>query len=200
MKQLSLILSGAALVISGIVLYRQMNNKNSSVPFAEGNAKPIKGITANGSFKIAYFDMDSIENNYQYFKDALNAIKTKEESLNNELLLMDRSYKKKIQEWQQKGNAMSQSETEAANREYQQMQQEMTNRRSEMQQTMEILKNDEMSKIRKRLDDFLKNYNKDNRYNFIFSYTPEFMFYKDSLCNITGDVVKGLNESYKKKD
>jgi outer membrane protein len=113
---------------------------------------------------------------------------------------MDRSYKKKIEEWQQKGNTMSQSETEAANREYQQMQQEMTNRRSQMQQTMENLKSDEMNKIRKRLENFLKNYNKDNRYNFIFSYTPEFMFYKDSLCNITGDVVKGLNESYKKKD
>jgi outer membrane protein len=200
MKQLSLILSGVALVISGAVFYQQMNNKKPSVPALEVSARRDISTVANTNFRIAYFDMDSIENNYQYFKDALNAIKSKEESLNNELLIMDRSYKKKIQEWQQKGNTMSQSETEAANREYQQMQQEMTNRRTEMQQTMENLKNDEMSKIRKRLENFLKEYNKENRYNFIFSYTPEFMFYKDSLCNITVDVVKGLNESYKKKN
>ncbi len=200
MKQLSTILSGVALLVSGIVLYLQWSEKKVPAASNERSSVVHQEGTASGSFKIAYFDIDSIENNCQYFKDALNAIKDKEESLNNELLVRDRANKKKMQEWQLKANTMSQSESEAANREYQQMQQEMANRRAEMQQSMESLKADEMSKIRKRLESFLKDYNKDNRYNFIFSYTPEFMFYRDSLYNITGDVVKGLNENYKKKD
>jgi outer membrane protein len=78
MKQLSLILSGLALVISGVVFYQQMNSKKSSGSgTVEANAKPNNETVANGNFRIAYFDMDSIENNYQYFKDALNSIKAK---------------------------------------------------------------------------------------------------------------------------
>jgi outer membrane protein len=95
---------------------------------------------------------------------------------------------------------MSQTEAEAANREYQQMQQQFASRKQQMDQTMENLKRDEMAKIRKRLEDFLKEYNKDNKYNYIFSYTPEFMFYKDTVYNITSDVIKGLNDAYRKKE
>ena len=49
-----------------------------------------------------------------------------------------------------------------------------------------------------RIQDFLKVYNSDGRYDYVFSYEPGFMFYKDSALNITGDVIKGLNDLYAK--
>jgi len=50
-----------------------------------------------------------------------------------------------------------------------------------------------------RIQNFLKEYNKDGRYDYIFSYEPGFMFYKDTALNITKDVITGLNEEYLRK-
>jgi outer membrane protein len=164
--------------------------------------RPAAVAPANGggsSFAIAYFDVDSLENNFQLYKDAMGRIKTKEDALTSDLTTMEKSYQKKIAEWQQKGNTMSQTEAESANREYQEMQQRFAARKQEMEQTMENIKRDEMAKIRKKLEGFLKDYNKEKRYNYIFSYVPDFMFYRDTIYNITPDLIKGLNDYYKEK-
>lgn len=196
MKQISLILSILAVCLAGVVLYLQLTeNKTPARPAAIAPANNGSGP----SFSIAYFDVDSLENNFQSYKDAMSRIKTREDALTGELTTMEKSYQKKIAEWQQKGNTMSQAETESANREYQEMQQRFAARKQEVEQTMETIKRDEMSKIRKKLESFLKDYNKDRKYNYIFSYVPEFMFYKDTLYNITPDLIRGLNDFYKDK-
>jgi outer membrane protein len=196
MKQLSLILSIVATGLAGIVLFLYFKDRQQPA-----SARPAVAAPANGtpSFAIAYFDVDSLENNFQSYKDAMTRIKTKEETLTSELTTMERAYQKKIAEWQQKGNTMSQAEAESANREYQEMQQQYASRKQQMEQTMENTKRDEMAAIRKKLEGFLKDYNKDKKYNYIFSYVPDFMFYKDTIYNITPDLIKGLNEYYKEK-
>jgi len=195
MKQLSLILSIVATCLAGVLLYLHINEKQAP-------ARPVVAAPAGGgsaSFAIAYFDVDSLENNFQLYKEAMSRIKTKEDALASDLSGMEKNYQKKIAEWQQKGNTMSQAEAESANREYQEMQQRFAARKQEMEQTMENIKRDEMAKIRKKLEGFLKDYNKERKYNYIFSYVPDFMFYRDTIYNITPDLIKGLNEFYKEK-
>jgi outer membrane protein len=53
--------------------------------------------------------------------------------------------------------------------------------------------------IRKKIEEFLKEYNKDKGYADIFSNSQGLMYYKDTAYNITNDMIKGLNESYKKQ-
>jgi len=53
--------------------------------------------------------------------------------------------------------------------------------------------------VKKKIEDYLKEYNKDKGYAFIFSSSPDLMYYKDSAYDITPDVIKGLNILYKKK-
>jgi len=196
MKQLSLVLSIAALAVSGILLFLQLKKAEPLKPVV---AAPVTNNGAS-SFKIAYFELDSLQNNYQYFKDALSTLKTKEESMNNELASLEKSYQKKIAEWQQKGNNMSQAEAESANREYQQMQQNFQTRKQQLDQNINDQMNDTRKKIRERLETYLKEYNKDKNYSYILSDFPEGIFYKDTAYNITDDLIKGLNESYKKKN
>ena len=199
MKQLSLILSIIATGLAGTLLFLYTKDHHSVPQPHPAAAVPVNGNGSASTFAIAYFDMDSLETNYQYFKDAMSRLKSKEDASNTELATMERTYQKKIAEWQQKGNAMSQAEAEAANREYQQMQQQYVAKKQELEQKMESLKRDETTKVRKRLEDFLKDYNKDRKFNYIFSYAPEFMFYRDTIYNITPDLIKGLNDLYKDK-
>ena len=198
MKQLSLILSIIAIALSGVLVFLKLKGNE---PAKQVSTTPAAAATPAdaASFKIAYFEMDSLQNNYQYFKDALSTLKSKEESMTNELASIEKSYQKKIAEWQQKGNNMSQAEAEAANREYQQMQQNYQSRKQQLDQSINDQANDTRKKIRERLEAYLKEYNKDKHFSYIFSDFPEGIFYKDSSYNITNELIRGLNESYKKK-
>jgi len=199
MKQLSLILSIIALGLSGVLLFLHLK-QNGQVKPAATTAAPVTATDNGNGFRIAYFELDSLQSNYQYFKDALNTLKTKEESMNNELASLEKNYQKKVGEWQQKGNTMSQAEQEAATREAQAMQQNFQSRKEQLSQNIQDQMNDTRKKIRDRLEAYLKDYNKDKHYSYIFSDFPEGIFYKDTVYNITNDLIKGLNESYKKKD
>jgi outer membrane protein len=196
MKQLSLIISIVAAALAGTLLYLRLKETNVVKPVTT----PAVTAAAGANFKIAYFELDSLQNNYQYFKDALNSLKGKEESMNTELATLEKTYQKKIAEWQQKGTTMSQAESEAANREYQQMQQNFQARKQQLDQTMNDQMNESKKKIRERLEMYLKEYNRDKNYAYIFSDFPEAIFYKDTMYNITNDLIKGLNEAYKKKN
>ncbi len=201
MKQLSISLNVLLLILVGILFYLHF----------EGNNKPaIKELPVNSrnvvstgpetpSSKIGYFEMDSLQANYDYFKDALNHLKEKERVMNTELAGMEKDYQKKVNEWQKKGAAMSQAEADAAQRENAQLQQAYQVRKQSLEesfgkQSMEFKKD-----IKKKIEEYLKDYNKDKNYSYVLSYEPDFIFLRDTTCNITHDLVKGLNAAYKKK-
>lgn len=198
MKQLSLVLSIVAVGLSGVLLFMHIKEKDGAKRVI---ALPL-AASANSSnnFRIAYFELDSLQNNYQYFKDELNKLKSKEEAEQNELTSMEKSYRKKVADWQQKWKNMSPAEQEAANSEIQQMQQNLQNRKQQLDQNINDQMNDTRKKIRDRLESYLKEYNRDKSYSYIFSDFPEGIFYKDTVYNITNDLIKGLNESYRKKE
>ena len=107
-------------------------------------------------------------------------------------------FQKKIKEWQDKGANMTQAEGEAAQREYGQMQQRYQKRQMDLEQELQKQKVDLMTDLRKKVEDFLKEYNKEKGYAFILSYEPGFMlYYKDTLYDVTSDVIAGLNKKYK---
>ncbi|MEO5999269.1 MAG: OmpH family outer membrane protein [Chitinophagaceae bacterium] len=201
MKQLSIGLNIILVVLVGILFYLHFDGRNKSAV----NVLPTKSDaavnTATGlaSSRIGYFEMDSLQANYAYFKDALTHLKEKEQTMNAELAGMEKDYQKKVTEWQKKGAAMSQAEADAAQRENAQLQQAYQVRKQSLEesfgkQSMEFKKD-----IKKRIEEYLKGYNKDKNYSYILSYEPDFIFLRDTTCNITPDLVKGLNAEYKKK-
>ncbi|KYP14231.1 OmpH family outer membrane protein [Flavihumibacter sp. CACIAM 22H1] len=195
MKYLSLVLSAVATLISGYLLVQHMGSKSGS---KKTDAASSTTSDQSAEFRIAYFDIDSLQNKYEYFKDALGELKVKEENMNKELSSLERSYQKKINEWQQKGASMSQSEAEAVQREYGQMQQNYQQRRLTLEQQLENLKMDYKKNIKTKIEEYLRQFNKDKGYSYIISYEPELMFYRDTAYNITDQIIQGLNAEYKK--
>ncbi|HEX6426909.1 MAG TPA: OmpH family outer membrane protein [Niastella sp.] len=195
MKNISTILSILALVLIGVLFYLHFSTgdkqKKVSVPTDKN---------ATSSFAIAYFDIDSLQEHYTYFKDVSGDIKKKESSMNAELNDLTNKYQRTIKKWQEKGNNITQAEGEAAQREVGLLQQQYQQRKGELEQEMQKLQVDRMSELRKQVEEFLKEYNKDKKYSYILSYEPGFIiYYKDSAYNITGDLISGLNTQYKEK-
>jgi outer membrane protein len=75
----------------------------------------------------------------------------------------------------------------------------LKNKRQMMEQEIQDESFKKLQDVNKRIEDYLKGYNKDKGYAYIFSNVPDMMYYKDTVYNITADIVKGLNEQYKQK-
>ncbi|MFL5743570.1 MAG: OmpH family outer membrane protein [Niastella sp.] len=195
MKNISTLLSIIALVLIGVLFYFQ---------FAKGNQQKKVAVkndnNAATSFAVAYFDIDSLQEHYEYFKDVSGDMKKKENAMNAELNDLTNKYQRTVRKWQEKGNNITQPEMESAQREVGLLQQQIQQRKGELEQEMQKLQVDRMSELRKQVEEFLKDYNKDKKFAYILSYEPGFIiYYKDPAYNITGDLINGLNTQYKDK-
>ena len=195
MKYISIVLSVIALGLIAVLFSMQSKQGQQLKQHSEGEKK-----TAGSGFKIAYFDMDSLEAHYDFFKDAQSQVKAKESAMQMELSSLDRANQKKVEAWRQKGNTMTQAEGEQAQQEYQAMQQNFQSRKQALEQDVYKYTEDLKTNIRRKIEDYLKEYNKQKNYTYIIAYDPSsFVYSKDTTYNITGDLVEGLNSAYKKK-
>ncbi|NML22880.1 OmpH family outer membrane protein [Pseudoflavitalea sp. G-6-1-2] len=199
MRNISTILSVLALVLIGVLFYLHFSGNKGTKKVSDEGTK-----AAQHDFKIAYFDIDSLQNHYEYFKDVLEQMKKKESSMNAELNQMNNQYQRRVQqlqaEIQAKGQGVTQADELKAQNELQTMQRNFGERKASLEQDMQKTQVENMATLRKTVEDYLKEYNKTKGYAFILSYEPGLlMYYKDSLYDVTGDLIKGLNEQYKKK-
>ncbi len=94
---------------------------------------------------------------------------------------------------------MTQAEGEQAQRDYQTMQQEFQSRKQTLEQALYKSTEDLKTSIRKKIEEFLRDYNKQKNYSYIIEYDPNsFIYTKDTVYNITSELVDGLNSAYKK--
>jgi outer membrane protein len=102
---------------------------------------------------------------------------------------------------QQKAASMSQAQQQDAMQEINKMQQDLQERKQNIDNDLFNANSKMKEDILTRIQNFLRDFNKDGKYSYIFSYEPGFMFYKDSTLNITPEVIQGLNslDSSKKK-
>lgn len=195
MRNISTILSIIALALTGVLFYLHFSHTEKLRQVTVAANK-----NGNNGFKIAYFDIDSLQSNYTFYKDALEEMKSKESAANAELQDIKARFQRRIQQLQEKGPSMSQTEGEAAQREVAKMEQDYRKREAQLQENLQNQQMDMTKLMRKQIEDFLAEYNKQKGYAYIFSYEPGFiMYYKDSLYDVTADLVKGLNEQYKNK-
>jgi outer membrane protein len=161
------------------------------------------GVTTNAasstSFRIAYFDMDSIANSFSMVKEVKSELSKREDAMNNELVRMEKEYRSKAAQYQAQAANMNQAQSEMAQRDMMQMQQAMQGRKQQMEQDYQEFQMRKQLDVRTKIEDFLKQYNQNNTYSYIVSYEPGLFYYKDTAYNITGDVIKGLNADYGKK-
>ena len=186
-----------ALLLTGVLFYVIYHKPPQPPAYV---SLPNTNQSTAGSLRMAYFNLDSLEAHYQYFKDVLDQVKNKENEMNAELSGMEKNYQKKISEWQKKAPTMSQTEGQEAQQENAQMQQSYQIRKQTLQESLLKHNEDLKTDIRRKIEDYLKDYNKAKGYNYIISYDANsFIYLKDTANNITDDLLGGLNAAYKKK-
>jgi outer membrane protein len=196
MNKISTVLSVLSLVLVGVLYFLYFSNKEQG----KKASNALENTTAANDFRIAYFDIDSLQTNYEHYKDAIEELKKTEQTMAAELQALRTRYQNYIAELQKKGENMTQAEGERAQRELQTMDRNYARREQELQNELQNKQVDLLKKLNTEIETFLADYNKEKGYAYIFSYQPgNLLYFKDTLFDITPDVVRGLNELYKSK-
>jgi outer membrane protein len=198
MKNGILILNAVLLVLVGVLFYLHFSSNSNKSTVKKSDSKIAQNTAPE--FKIAYFEMDSLENSFEMVKDVKSELGKKEESINGELERLERTYRNKAAQYQSQAQTMTQVQSEMATRDMMQLQQNMQSRKQQLDQEYQDFYMRKMKDVKTRIEDYLKEYNTQKGYTYIFAYEPGLFYYRDTTYNITGDVVKGLNDRYKKKN
>ena len=190
MKSTAWIINGV-LAVAIIVLF-VLHFQGGSTPTSVGGVK-------NSNGKIAYFEIDSIQNNYEFFKEVKAALQAKDQENTKTLTLLKNDYIAKYQDLQKYASSLSQ--VDIANRQQDLAKVEKNYAAKEQQLAAEMQEESykRLQEVKKKIEEYLAAYNKGKQYDYIFSNNPDLMYYKDTANDITADIIKGLNEAYKNK-
>jgi len=179
------------LAVAVIVLYILHFNSSST---------PIKtSAAAAGGSKVAYFEIDSIQNNYEFFKEVKSALQVKDMENAKQLTALKNAYVAKYQDLQKNGQYLSQAEVGSRQQELVAAEKNYTSKEQQLSQELQEESFKRLQEVKKKIESFLAEYNKNKQFAYIFSSNPDLMYYKDTAYDITADIVKGLNAAYQPK-
>ncbi len=171
------------------------NKKNGNYT----SKKPKKdSIQQENSFSMAYFEMDSIETHYQMVKDVKAEISSREKQYNQSLAGLETEYRNKILEYQKKESTMTQADYENVQMELKRLENSLGGRKNKLDQDYADFVTKKNLSVKKMIEEYLQEFNHDNRYTYIISYEPGLFYFRDTVYNITSEILQGLNEDYKK--
>jgi len=163
----------------------------------EHRIKDANAAVAN-NFKIAYFELDSLQEHYTYFKEVRDELNRQESQRTKQLDNIRANYMNKLKEYNQKGATMSQTDQSNFEQQLRTLQNNYEERQQQLGQEMNALYMQKMQNVKQRIQDFLKSYCRDKGYAYVFAASSDdYLYYKDTVRDITSDIVDRLNEEYK---
>lgn len=190
MNKLSLALSSAAMAVTVLTSCNNAPKANDtkSVP------------TVSAELKIAYIESDSIMSQYQFAKDFSAILQKKSTNIQNTLNGKQQAVQVAAAKLQQdyQSNSLTQEQAQARQAAIQKQASDLDalNQRLTSEFQKEQLKYQQA--LQDSIDHYLASYNKDKKYSFILTKGGvSNILYADKSCDITDDVIKGLNKTYK---
>lgn len=176
-------------------LYYAFYNKPASPQFVKRT-----NDTALNHIKLAYFDMDTLEKYYEYAKVTRNYLKNKNEAMEDRLNKIRSDYTSKVNDYNKRGASMSQTEQSQMQEDLARMQNAYDQQQQSLSQEFQGEYMQKMLDLKNKIQEFLKSYSLQKGYAYVFSTSTDdnVIYYKDTLRNITTDIVAQLNAAYKK--
>ena len=199
MKNLSLILNGVLLVAVVVLFF---------LVLGRGTVKEVApGLKSGDSSKvttlpIAYVNIDSLLLNYTFAKNANESLIKKQEDSRSTINGRARQLQTEMSEFQRKleNNAfLSRERAEAAQTEILKKQKDLQDMDGKLSQQLMEQQQKMSEQLRDTINAFMKDYNKDGKYQMIISNTAnDNILYAGKAYDITADVIKELNARYTK--
>jgi outer membrane protein len=177
-----------------VLLVLNFSKKGSSTAVSNGKTDSTQVL------KFAYVDLDSLQEKYVYYQEKTKEFNSKKEAADRDLNAAFQKIDNERVAFIQRGQSVTQAEAENFQRVYQGKMQNLEEQKKQLENNIATEGMKTMEELKKTMNAFLEEYNKDKKYTFIFSFSTamDVLFYKDKSFDITNDVVDGLNKAYKK--
>jgi outer membrane protein len=194
MKNLSLVLNIVLLVAVLVLFYLHFSGGKSSA------ASDSAGDTTAVDLKIAYIVSDSVLKRYDYLKVNMEQLEAKKTKMDQDYRNRAMGLQNEFNTYQRNVNTMTLGQVRATEEDLQKKQQNL--QMYEQALTQQLMQ--EEAKLQKALYDrittFLKGYCPDKGLQVVLKFdNSSDVLYGGRALDITEDVVKGLNESYKQE-
>lgn len=176
-----------------VLFYLQFSGKSGKTSSDSSVAVPT------GNYKVAYFEGDSLQSQFDYYKEVQLQLQTKANENQRQIGQMRTILTNKYQELQKLSQMLSQAEM--ANKQQEFLQQEKAFQGKEKMLADEFQEEQirKLQDVKKKIEDYLKTYNQEKGYALILNNYPDLIYYKDPAYDITADLISGLNKMYPKK-
>ena len=185
-------------IFSALAIAAMMVSCNNASPKMDD--QPASGSASGAGIKIAYVEVDSLMTQFDFAKDYSESLQKKSINARNTLTQKGNALQAAVNNFQQKlNNNGFQSREQAAGvqaaLERQQRDLQELQARLEGELASETAKFNEA--LRDSLQNFLKDYNADKKFDLILSKAGDNILMADKKFDITQDVINGLNKRYK---
>lgn len=200
MKNISLIVNAvlgvAVIILFILVLGGRKSNGAPGVQFGGDSTLTVK-------LPIAYVNVDSLLLNYQFAKESNETLLKKQEDSRLDLNVQARQLQGEMAEFQRKleNNAfLSRERAEQEQNRLMRKEQDLQQLNAKLSQELMEVQQKISEELRDTINAFLKEFNKDKKYEMILSNTSsDNILLAGEGYDITGEVIEMLNERYGKK-
>jgi outer membrane protein len=149
--------------------------------------------------RIAYFNSDSIRENYKLFADEKVKMEGEMKQAQSRLVNEQKKFEAEVAEFQQRAEFLTITERESREKKLGQKQQELMMLEQNLSDQLANKEADVNKRIFSNVEKFLDTYSKKNKFNYILSYTQGGqIWYADKKFEITNDMLNELNAEYEK--
>ena len=181
---------------AGLMSLTSCGNKAEEAVEAEATQETSKEL------KIAYVEIDTLMSQYQFCKDYTELANVEGENIQRTLTGKQRTLEQHAAAMQKKYESNGFTSQEELTRAQQSLQTEQQ-ALQELSERLQASFMEEQAKYNEEMRDsiqqFLKQYNKAKKYDFIMAKAGDNMLLANPKYDITAEVVKGLNKRYKIK-
>lgn len=197
MKNLNLLINIVLVVAVALLFALHFNSKPKQ---SEAPKSPTLESSGNTDMVIAFVNADSLTENYEMYKDEFEAASERTFKAEEKFTKKQRQFEKEANEFQQRAQYLTITERESKQEKLIKQQQELMQLEQELSTDLQRQEAEVSKRIFDTIDVFLKNYAQENNFTYVLSYARGGgVWYADSKFDITPEVLKALNENYRKQ-
>ncbi len=208
MKNILFAIIAVLIICIGILFYQiqglKSNNPINGAVSANGKESLTISSPGNGKLtdsKIAFVNIDTLNERYLFISDYSKEINNKRLTLEAQVQSASQKFQQDYEEAQQSAQAgiMPPAEMEAKKKDLEMQQREIRNKQIQMDNLVAKMEEDNF-RMRKELREFLIRFN-NGKYDYILSYNTAIpsLLLANPAHEITNQVIEALNSEYKNK-
>jgi outer membrane protein len=206
MKKVNLIIHSILIIAVAVLFVFQFTSVGDQIAGKsddkKGTEKTEDIASVKGNLEVAYVNIDTLLADYQMYQDKREEFIEEQTSSQAELQSRSKQLQQRVQELREKLNKglITRAKAQMLQKDLGQKEQQLYQLRNQMSSKLAEKEQVIYRQVLNSVMDYLNEYAAEHGYHYILSYSfggP--VLYKNQKLNITGEVLEGLNERYRKK-